>query len=566
MARGQSGTMTPVMVEATNQACDLCSQTCANEHLARGRKFVICRNCVEAGLSTTLRSNATRRDGETVPRAYKKCSMCSNPTPPPALYEAGAACACISCLGECYSLLTQELEVRRRRRAHFKAGAERHAATLLQHHFRDFDDTEIVTTTRTFPSYLRADLQHALDQLWQGRDPHRVGLAEHSWRTLTYASLLDRGHSPVLVAPLQYEDVDIGEAEPVRCLRTGLWLSPEGERPHAMLLAQAHEHGRTRGWHVEICVPAGPEGEQLARKYFKHLEGAIQTSASYRGKVLSLECESHYSGAAAGNIVVHKIGAVQREDIILPTQTLELLERNVFNFVAQRERLRQLQLPVKKGLLFYGPPGTGKTHTIRYLAAALPDHSMLLVTAEQCKLISEYTALARLLSPAILVIEDVDLIAREREELQTATQESLLNRLLNEMDGLKEDAEILFILTTNHPESLEAAVAGRPGRIDQAIEFPLPDESGRQRLVELYRRGLRVSEELNQDIVRRTQGVSAAFIKELMRRAAQFAFERAPTTTEATRSDLDHALNELLFEGGKLNAKLLGASSRSVEG
>jgi ATP-dependent 26S proteasome regulatory subunit len=55
------------------------------------------------------------------------------------------------------------------------------------------------------------------------------------------------------------------------------------------------------------------------------------------------------------------------------------------------------------------------------------------------------------------------------------------------MDGLKQDADILLILTTNRPEQLERALAGRPGRIDQAIEVPLPDEAGRGKLVQLCR-------------------------------------------------------------------------------
>lgn len=88
--------------------------------------------------------------------------------------------------------------------------------------------------------------------------------------------------------------------------------------------------------------------------------------------------------------------------------------------------------------------------------------------------------LARLLQPALVVIEDVDLIAREREDMRQPGEETLLNKLLNEMDGLREDADILFILTTNRPKCFEAALTARPGRIDQAIEFPLPDEVGRR--------------------------------------------------------------------------------------
>jgi ATP-dependent 26S proteasome regulatory subunit len=93
--------------------------------------------------------------------------------------------------------------------------------------------------------------------------------------------------------------------------------------------------------------------------------------------------------------------------------------------------------------------------------------------------------------------------------------------LLNEMDGLKEDADILFVLTTNRPEQLEGALANRPGRVDQAIEIPLPDDIGRRKLVQLYGKGLRLDEALIDEAVRRTSGVSAAFIKELMRRTAR---------------------------------------------
>jgi ATP-dependent 26S proteasome regulatory subunit len=140
----------------------------------------------------------------------------------------------------------------------------------------------------------------------------------------------------------------------------------------------------------------------------------------------------------------------------------------------------------------------------------------------------------------------------------------LLNKLLNEMDGLKEDCEILFILTTNRPHELEAALAARPGRIDQAIEFPLPDAEGRTKLVRLYSRGVRVGDDVVQDIVTRTENVSASFIKELMRRSVQFHVERngsGPLQVE----DVTSALDEMLFGGGSINLKLLGAGSRGVE-
>src|SRR2546423_5016138 len=74
------------------------------------------------------------------------------------------------------------------------------------------------------------------------------------------------------------------------------------------------------------------------------------------------------------------------------------------------------------------------------------------------------------------------------------------------MDGLREDAAVLFVLTTNHPQILEAALASRPGRIDQAIEFPLPDERGRRQLVRLYACGLPLDDDVVESTVRRTKG------------------------------------------------------------
>jgi ATP-dependent 26S proteasome regulatory subunit len=179
-------------------------------------------------------------------------------------------------------------------------------------------------------------------------------------------------------------------------------------------------------------------------------------------------------------------------------------------------------------------------------------------------LLAHYMNLARLLQPTMVVIEDVDLIARDRGDMGPC-EESLLNGLLNEMDGLKEDADILFILTTNRPEDLEGALASRPGRIDQAIEVPVPDEVGRKKLVQLYGRGLPLGETIVDEAARRTKGVSAAFIKELMRRIAQASLARDGGTTVET-GDIKEALDDMLFTGGKLNVKLLGGARETVDG
>jgi ATP-dependent 26S proteasome regulatory subunit len=133
------------------------------------------------------------------------------------------------------------------------------------------------------------------------------------------------------------------------------------------------------------------------------------------------------------------------------------------------------------------------------------------------------------------------------------------------MDGLKQDADILFILTTNRPEQLESALASRPGRIDQAIEVPLPDDIGRKKLVQLYGRGLALDGAVVGEAAQRTKGVSAAFIKELMRRIAQASIARDGGSTVES-DDISEALDDMLFAGGKLNVKLLGGAQEMVDG
>ncbi len=142
---------------------------------------------------------------------------------------------------------------------------------------------------------------------------------------------------------------------------------------------------------------------------------------------------------------------------------------------------------------------------------------MVILSGSALAAIGEACSIARALQPAAVVVEDVDLIAEHRS--MHPGQNPLLFRLLNEMDGLGEDVDVTFILTTNRADLLEVALADRPGRVDQAVEIPLPDEEGRRRLIELYRGDLTLAIDDLGPVVARTEGVTASFLKELLRRA-----------------------------------------------
>jgi ATP-dependent Clp protease adapter protein ClpS len=437
----------------------------------------------------------------------------------------------------------------------------RFANIALNWHFAGVP--QLVTRTRQFPGHMRADVQTAIDRLFA--EPLRFyGIhEEYRYETMSFTRLMKQKRSPPALAPPLYRDVDIGEARPLKCLENGLWLCRNDGLRYVVLLSSHREYDREAGLRIEIAVPTGAAGEGLVQRIFAELEAAVSAARSYRGKVLSLDGSAEYRGTSRG-IMVHRLPRVDREAVILPGRTLELLNRNVIDLVESRPALRRLGQSTRKGILLYGPPGTGKTHTIRYLASNLPGHTTLIITAGQVALLGAYMNLARLLQPAMVVIEDVDLIASDRSDLGSC-EESLLNELLNEMDGLKEDADILFVLTTNRPEQLEGALTGRPGRIDQAIEVPLPDETGRRKLVELYGKGLSLDADIVDEAVQRTDGASAAFIKELMRRMAQASVRRdGGASIEA--GDIGEALDDMLFAGGKLNVRLLGGAQRMATG
>jgi SpoVK/Ycf46/Vps4 family AAA+-type ATPase len=142
-----------------------------------------------------------------------------------------------------------------------------------------------------------------------------------------------------------------------------------------------------------------------------------------------------------------------------------------------------------------------------------------LLTGRALHAIGSAAELARDLQPAVLVLEDVDHVAEERG-FGPGTNPVLFD-LLDAMDGAAADADLLFVLTTNRADLLEPALAARPGRVDVAVEIDLPDTDARRRLLALYGRSLpmQLTDTEITEIVERTDGVTASFLKELLRRA-----------------------------------------------
>ncbi len=433
---------------------------------------------------------------------------------------------------------------------------DKFAYQRIRRHFQPAAVETLVTTSRFYPDRLKVELSRPLDELTAETGAAGfAGLFFNGERDSFAALLDDQDKKAAQITASHFEEVELGTDTRCRCLKNGLWLGGEGDARFAAFYFDEVDFTGSSKLRLEIAVLPGEAGARAVARILARFECAIREAAVLRGRVLSFERESYYDYAG---LKAHTIGSVGRGEIILPDATLELIDRNILRFAAQRPALAALGLPVRKGVLFYGPPGTGKTHTIRYIASTLRNTTVLLVSSDEIKYLRDYIVLARMLQPAIVVIEDVDLIAQERDSAQDAGAQALLNRLLNEMDGLREDAEIMFILTTNRPEVLEPALAARPGRIDQAIEFPLPDDACRRALAHLYAAKMDISDDTIADITRRTKGVTASFIKELMRRAAQSWLEAGGEGAIPAETFI-HAIEEMTLAGGRLNAKLLGA-------
>ena len=332
-------------------------------------------------------------------------------------------------------------------------------------------------------------------------------------------------------------------------------LVTRGDERLALLYRGSDRESEMYGVTVEV-VASTPEAASRTTMELREL--ALEHNV-FRGQVVSFGRSMFDDRESA--LRLHARTHLDPDQLILPQETFDDVRRQVVGVARNRERLRSSGQHLKRGLLLYGPPGVGKTHTVRYLIGELTGTTVVELTGDTLGAIKEACSIARTLQPAMIVIEDVDLIAEERDHYGGSTP--LLFTLLNEMDGLDEDADVVFLLTTNRADLLEPALAARPGRVDQAVHVDLPDGDARRRLVELYGRGLELDVSGLDGVIDRTDGVTASFLKELLRRAAVIAAddEAGPDRAAAVRvgaGHLDRALDELLDTRNQMTRAALG--------
>jgi hypothetical protein len=423
-------------------------------------------------------------------------------------------------------------------------------ARLLRDHLGEaVDSTSVVS--RGFPPFDHVNLQVAVDA-WSaqaGRSVVVQGLARPPhYGPLDLAGLLHSGAPARLTAP-ELVDLPVGPDRTLACLVLALLLVQDDRGRYVVLFRGPQQHEEPRVVLELLGLPTATAQEVLRDLGALALEHNV-----YRGQVLEL-----VAGPGGMSVRFPDLPATSRDDVVLPEDVLRRVERHALAVAGHREALRAAGQHLKRGLLLHGPPGTGKTHTVRYLVQHLRGTTVLLLSGGSLHAVGPVTALARDLQPSAVVLEDVDLVAEDRGFGPGASP--VLFELLDAMDGAAADADLLFLLTTNRADLLEPALAARPGRVDVAVEIGLPDAGARRRLLDLYARGVDVDwgDEDRAAAVDRTEGVTASFVKELLRRAVLEALEDSGGTSARVGGEhLRRALDDLLDSTQSVTRALLG--------
>ncbi|MFP6675575.1 MAG: AAA family ATPase [Pirellulaceae bacterium] len=295
-----------------------------------------------------------------------------------------------------------------------------------------------------------------------------------------------------------------------------------------------------------------------AAKVLNLIMAEASARSVYRGKMLHV---SPRGPSLPGHFVrVAELPKTHKDRIVLPVEVLEVIHRAVLTRLRFSRLLQHHGHTSKTAILLHGLPGTGKTLVTKYLINLCENHTAIIPTGMETETIREAFRMAVYLQPSIIVIEDVDLLAERRETNANVTG---LQELLNEMDGLTPSTDAIILMSTNRPEVLEPALASRPGRVSQAVSFPLPSTEHRERLLRLFAASTNIDQLDVRRWVKRTDGASPAFLEELVKRSIIIAAERvdadhAETPLDLIDQDFDQAIHELVVFGGTLTSNVLG--------
>lgn len=239
--------------------------------------------------------------------------------------------------------------------------------------------------------------------------------------------------------------------------------------------------------------------------------------------------------------------------------------QEIVDFLHNPQKYEAIGAQMPKGALLVGPPGTGKTLLAKAVAgeANVPFFSMsgsefveMFVGAGAAR-VRDLFAQAQEKAPCIVFIDEIDTIGKKRDSGMMGgndEREQTLNQLLTEMDGFEENNGVILLAATNRPESLDPALL-RPGRFDRRVPVELPDLKGREDILKVHARKVRMEKDVDyQKIARMASGASGAELANIVNEAALRAVR--DSRHHVTQEDLEESIEVVIAGYQKKNAIL----------
>jgi len=226
------------------------------------------------------------------------------------------------------------------------------------------------------------------------------------------------------------------------------------------------------------------------------------------------------------------------------------LRKDVLDFLRLMPILSERGLPNSRGIILSGAPGTGKTMYAKSLAAEA-ETTTILISAEMIQQrhdVKSVFKLARRLSPALIIIEDIDTAGTVSRKFN---DHPILGEYLQAMDGMESNNGVVILATTNHTENIDPAISDRPGRFDRIIEVPLPDKNQRKEIIQNLMRNMPTkihSGKAIDKIASKSKGLSGAWIREVVQTAMIEAI--SDERSEIDVCDLENGLKDVLQRRG----------------
>ena len=267
-------------------------------------------------------------------------------------------------------------------------------------------------------------------------------------------------------------------------------------------------------------------------------------------------------GKSNAKVYVKSAEGIKFDDVAGEDEAKENLQE-VVNYLHDPSKYKDIGASMPKGILLVGPPGTGKTMLAKAVAgeANVPFFSMSgsefveMFVGMGASKVRDLFNQAKEKAPCIVFIDEIDAIGQKRSGGQYGgndEREQTLNQLLTEMDGFEGNNGVIILAATNRPESLDPALT-RPGRFDRRVPVELPDLKGREEILKVHARKIKVAEDVDfSKIARMASGASGAELANIVNEAALRAVRDGRRF--ATQADLEESIEVVIAGYQKKNA------------